>query len=78
MNFITNLFSRNTISSSPKKLIIKTLDTQFEINENQEQVYYKLLTYSVNNTDPVNDYKTSIRLIDSNKTIEFFTYSKVI
>lgn len=78
MNFITNLFSRNTISSSPKKLIIKTINTQFEINENPEQVYYKLLTYSVNNTDPVNDYKTSIRLIDSSKTIEFFTYSKVI
>ena len=77
MEFITNLFSRSTITEIPK-LEINTLDTSFTVNENALEIYQNLLNYSLRNTSKQNDYKTTVKLINFNKTFYFSTYSKII
>lgn len=78
MNYITNLFSRTSISIPEKKLTIKTLNTEFNINENAEETYYKLLKYCINNTNAVNSYKTTIVLNELGNIKQFSTFSKII
>ena len=72
------MFSRTTISPPSKKLIIQTLNTKFEVDQDPEKTYYQLLKYSVNNVNAVNNYKTTVSLVDLGKVTEFSTYSKVI
>lgn len=74
-NFL-NLFDRNKINQN--KLIIETLNTSFEITENVRETYFKLLCYTINNSNVINEYKTKITLIDNNKKLYFSTYTKII
>ena len=78
MNFITNMFSRTTIETKPK-LEITTLNTTFNVVDNANEIYNQLLKYSIINCNVVNDYKTTIKLIDNNNNIKYFsTFSKII
>lgn len=77
MNFITNLFSRTKIDDD-RKLIIDTLNTSFEVNENVKETYYKLLNYTIKNATGNNNYKTTVTMIDGDNINYFSTYSKII
>lgn len=78
MNYNTSLFSRTSISIPKKKLTIKTLNTEFDINENVEETYYKLLKYCINDTKAINNYKTTIVLNELGNIKQFSTFSKII
>lgn len=78
MNYITSLFSKTSISIPEKKLTVKTLNTEFNITENVEETYFKLLEYCLNNTNAINNYKTTIILNESGNIKQFSTYSKII
>jgi len=72
------MFSRTTIETKPK-LEITTLNTTFNVVDNANEIYYQLLKYSIINCNVINDYKTTIKLIDYNNNIKYFsTFSKII
>ena len=62
MSYVTSLLSKTSITNPKKKLTIKTLNTEFDINENVEEIYYKFLNYCINDTNAVNKYKTTVIL----------------
>lgn len=79
MNFITSMFSRTSISDELPKLKITTLNTNFEVTEDAKVRFFELLNYASNNIKVSNDYKTTIKLIEKNGNVRYFsTYAKII
>jgi hypothetical protein len=78
MEYLSSLIFRTKITEPEPKLVIETLNTKFEIVDDAHNTYFKLLSYSIRNTDSINDYKTTLHLIDNKGTKMFSTYSKII
>lgn len=79
MNFITSMFSRTSISDEKPRLVITTLNTNFEVTEDAKTRFFELLNYASKNITAINDYKTTIKLIDVDGGERYFsTYAKII
>ena len=78
MEYLSSLIFRTKITEPEPKLVIETLNTKFEVVDDAHNIYFKLLSHTFCNNDAVNDYKTTVHLIDNKGTKMFSTYSKVI